>query len=185
MIISILGEIQKEIALALCSIDEKKADEVVDNIIRAPSVFLAGVGRSGYMMRAFAMRLMQEGINAHMIGDTYTSAAKAGDLMIIGSGSGETESLKSNVVKARQLGLKVILVTSISISALGAMSDIVLQISAPTPKSEKCINVNSIQPMGSLFEQCLLICMDAIVFEIMDKKGLSEKTMFERHANIE
>jgi 6-phospho-3-hexuloisomerase len=42
-----------------------------------------------------------------------------------------------------------------------------------------------VQPMGSLFEQSLLIFFDIIVMRLMEKKGLDSKTMFERHANLE
>lgn len=180
-----LTEMIQEISDILCNFDEKKAEEVVDCIINAPSIYLAGVGRSGYMMRAFAMRLMHGGIDAHMVGDTSTPGAKAGDLLIIGSGSGETESLKAYVAKAKKIGLKIILITGILNSALGAAADMVIQISAPTPKSDKSTRFNSIQPMGSLFEQCLLLYMDALVIGIMEKKGLTVKSMFSRHANIE
>ena len=43
----------------------------------------------------------------------------------------------------------------------------------------------SIQPMGSLFEQSLLIIMDHLILLLMDKTGMTENEMFSHHANLE
>ncbi|MOA65140.1 3-hexulose-6-phosphate isomerase [compost metagenome] len=43
----------------------------------------------------------------------------------------------------------------------------------------------SIQPMGSLFEQMLLIFFDALILRLMEMKGQSSGKMFGRHANLE
>ena len=45
--------------------------------------------------------------------------------------------------------------------------------------------VASVQPMGSLFAQSLLIVLDIVVMTLMEQKGLDSNTMFERHANFE
>ena len=43
----------------------------------------------------------------------------------------------------------------------------------------------SIQPMGSLFEQSLLLFYDAVILRFMNKKGLNSDKMYGRHANLE
>jgi 6-phospho-3-hexuloisomerase len=45
------------------------------------------------MVKAFAMCLMQMGIDAYVVGETVTPNLEKEDLLIIGSGSGETKSL--------------------------------------------------------------------------------------------
>jgi len=39
--------------------------------------------------------------------------------------------------------------------------------------------------MGSLFEQSLLVVLDAVVLALMDRRGEGPETMFARHANLE
>ena len=43
----------------------------------------------------------------------------------------------------------------------------------------------SVQPMGSLFEQSLLICLDYVILILMDKTQITAEEMFARHANLE
>jgi 6-phospho-3-hexuloisomerase len=58
------------------------------------------------MMRAFAMRLMHIGFQVHVAGDVTTPAIRGGNLLIIGSGSGETSGLVSMAAKARSAELQ-------------------------------------------------------------------------------
>ena len=51
-------------------LDPHALDRAVQSICQARHIFVAGMGRSGYMMRAFAMRLMQMGLLVYMVGDT-------------------------------------------------------------------------------------------------------------------
>ena len=46
-----------------------------------------------------------------------------------------------------------------------------MTIPASTPKSATPAAFVSMQPMGSLFEQCLLIALDCVVMRLMEKKG--------------
>jgi len=45
--------------------------------------------------------------------------------------------------------------------------------------------VESMQPMGSLFEQSLSILLDAVVIMLMQRHKLNANDMFRRHANLE
>ena len=63
------------------------------------------------MGKSFAMRMMHMGIDAYVIGETVTSTFTQDDLLIIGSGSGETKSLIPIAQKAKELGGKVGVVT--------------------------------------------------------------------------
>jgi 6-phospho-3-hexuloisomerase len=51
------------------------------------------------------------------------------------------------------------------------MVGILIKIPAPTPKVEVETGFKSIQPMGSLFEQSLLLFLDAVILQLMDKHG--------------
>ncbi len=180
-----LEAVAAELASVIRSIKDEELKAVVQCIVKAPRIFVKGVGRSGFMMEAFAMRLMHLGFNVHVIGNATTPGASEGDLLIVGTGSGETGSLITYAQKARKLGLKMITLTSFVDSTLGEMADEVIQISSPTPKSEKTSEVTSIQPMGTLFEQSLLICLDILILELMEHKSAHSDQMFGNHANLE
>jgi 6-phospho-3-hexuloisomerase len=55
---------------------------------------------------------MHMGVAAHMLGDAATPNCGAGDLLLVGSGSGSTASLVSNAARAKALGATVALVAT-------------------------------------------------------------------------
>ncbi|MBM3264606.1 MAG: 6-phospho-3-hexuloisomerase [candidate division Zixibacteria bacterium] len=154
-------------------------------IRQARRIFVAGAGRSGLMMRAFAMRLMHLGFPVYVVGDTTTPGIQAGDLLLIGSGSGKTPSLVGYADRAKTQGAKIGLITARSDTALAHTADFALALGAPTPKAPKSDEVSSAQPMGALFEQSLLIALEALVMLLMEETGQTSETMFARHANLE
>ncbi len=109
----------KEYALKITGeIERAVSDLSYDDCLRfagriksANRIFLAGAGRSGFMVKAFAMRLMHMGLKAHLVGETTTPGIEKGDLLIIGSGSGETASLAVMAQKAKKIGVDIALVT--------------------------------------------------------------------------
>jgi 6-phospho-3-hexuloisomerase len=114
-----------------------------------------------------------------------TPNIEAGDLLVLGSGSGETLSLRAMAEKARTLAVPIALITASARSAIAKLAEVVVTIPAPTPKAATAEAPLSIQPMGTLFEQCLLLIFDAVVLRLMERKGISARAMFERHANLE
>ncbi|MCD8139649.1 MAG: 6-phospho-3-hexuloisomerase [Planctomycetaceae bacterium] len=151
----------------------------------AGTVFVAGAGRSGLLLRCFAMRLMHMGRAVHMVGDVTTPAARQGDLLLIGSGSGETAGLAAMASKAKGLSLTVLLVSANRDSTIGRLADDCLVLPAPTPKSAGTTTATSAQPMGNLFEQAMFLFCEALVMQMMEDGGLTSAQMFERHANLE
>ena len=175
-----------ELSACLGHLAPAEVDALVTALDGAPHVFTAGAGRSGLAMRAFAMRLMQLGLAVYVVGDTTTTGIAAGDLLLIGSGSGSTASLVAATTKAKQLGAQVALVTIVPDSPIGHVADIVLRIPAPSPKAVAMGDVvASAQPMGTLFEQCLWLLGDGIVMRLMARCGVTSEAMFKRHANLE
>lgn len=177
--------IMEELELLLAGCSYETTEELIVKIVKAHRIYIAGVGRAGYVMRGFSMRLMHGGYAAYVIGDTETPAACAGDLLIIGSGSGETESLKAYEKKARGLGLDIVVITSSLESTLAGCADIVMQLPAPTKIVSQKEGQNSAQPMGSLFEQALMLYTDALILELIEKGHMDCEMMVKRHANLE
>ena len=178
------AEIVKELQRSVTLISEEEAERLADVIQTAGKVFFAGAGRSGFMGRAFAMRLMHMGINAFVVGETVTPGIGSDDLLIIGSGSGETQSLVTMARKAKQLGATVVTVTIQPDSSLGSLSDFSVKLPG-SPKDQANAGDLTIQPMASLFEQTLIILYDAVILRLMDQKDQSSGQMFGRHANLE
>ena len=180
-----VSAVADELSRTLTAISPAQMEQLADAILKAKRVFVAGAGRSGMMARCFVMRLMHMGLLAYIVGEVVTPGIAADDLLLIASGSGETASLVSMAKKAKQLGASTATVTIYPASTIGAMSDPVVSIHAPTSKSDIDIGFRSVQPMGSLFEQSLLLCLDYVILILMDKTQITAEEMFARHANLE
>jgi 6-phospho-3-hexuloisomerase len=178
-------EIVNELGRTLSLISADEAERLVARIIMSKKILVAGAGRSGLAMKAFAMRLMHMGFEAYVVGETVTPNFAEADLLLIGSGSGETGSLVNIASKAKKIGGGLALVTTLPESSIGKLADIIVKIPAPTPKAHIAETWRSIQPMGSLFEQSLLIFLDIIVLKLMEKTANNSTDMFKLHANLE
>ena len=168
------------------SCDEVEA--LIREVIVARRIFVAGAGRSGLVMRSFAMRLAQLGLTVHVVGETTSPPVRPGDLLLIGSGSGVTYRLVHYAGKAAETGARVAVATAVPDSSAARLADAVVVIPAPTPKSSKetgGTEHRSHQPMGTLFEQSLGVMLDACVLLLMARLDETGRSMFERHANLE
>lgn len=174
-----------ELRRTLATPDHEQVERLIAAIMNARRIFVAGAGRSGLIMRGFAMRLMHLGFEVSVVGETVTPALTGSDLLLIGSGSGATASLVSHTETARRIGATLGVITIRADSPIGRLADVVLIIPAPSPKIEQDAGNRSAQPLGSLFEQALLITLDALVLALMDKTGQQSEGMFTRHANLE
>ncbi|MCC8166931.1 MAG: 6-phospho-3-hexuloisomerase [Planctomycetes bacterium] len=181
-----LNGILDELSSLYARMDDAGVATLVEWLRDESAVFIGGAGRSGLLLRCFAMRLMHMGMRVHFLGDTLTPAAVAGDVLLVGSGSGETESLVAAMRKADRLGLRKALVTTRPDSTMGRMADVVVTLPAPPPKGGGHAEaVTSSQPMGNLFEQGMFLFLDALVMELMAAEAIDSPTMFTRHANLE
>ncbi|PLR79270.1 6-phospho-3-hexuloisomerase [Bacillus sp. V3-13] len=182
--IEYLAEVIEELKRSIDLIADEQAEQLVNCILAAKKIFVAGAGRSGLMAKSFAMRMMHIGLDSYVIGETVTPNFEKEDILIIGSGSGETKSLVSMAEKAKNIGGTVVAVTIFPESTIGKLADIAIKLpGSPKDKSEN--DDKTIQPMGSLFEQTLLLFFDAVILRFMEKKGLDSGTMYGRHANLE
>lgn len=178
------AEIVNELNRTIGLISEDEAEKLVDQILKSKKILVAGAGRSGFMAKSFVMRMMHMGLDAFVVGETVTPGLEKDDILIIASGSGETKSLVSMAEKAKSLDAAVAVVTISPDSTIGKISDLTVKIPAK-PKAGADSDYKTIQPMGSLFEQSLLLFFDSVILRVMDKKELAGQTMYGRHANLE
>ena len=180
-----IKRIAEEISRALRSTDPVSVAALGGAVRSARRVFLAGAGRSGLAMRGFAMRLAHMGLDAYVVGETVNRSYGPEDLLVLGSGSGATPGLLAVARKARSIGGRIAVLTIDPASPMAELSDTVIRVAAPSPKALSGGTGTSCQPMGSLFEQCLLIILDAVVLHLMQESDLSSEEMFAEHATLE
>jgi 6-phospho-3-hexuloisomerase len=179
-----IEEIIDEVRLVLDSVIDDEAVRLQDEILKAEKIVVCGAGRVGMAIRGFAMRLGQLGLRAYALGDATVPSIGRGDLLLVSSGSGETQTIYDLVEIAKRNGAHVALVTGNPDSRMGKLADSIVQIKAPS-KTNPVEGVVSMQPMTTLNEQCLGIFFDALVLGLMDKMGESSDTMWARHSNLE
>ncbi len=176
----VLGELRG----VLDALDAARVDEIAREVVEARRVFLAGAGRSGLAMRMLAVRLAQAGLAVHVAADPTAPACGDGDLVLVGSGSGRTATVRALADRAREAGARVGVVTRAPRGPLARVADLVLHIPVPEDASRPG-GLASTQPLGTLFEQALLLVADLLVERILARKGLSAHDLQARHANLE
>jgi 6-phospho-3-hexuloisomerase len=180
-----ISQILDELGETVGHICNDSVEKLADAIINAQTIFVAGAGRSGLAMKSFAMRLMHIGFDTYVVGETVTPSITDEDMLLIGSGSGSTSSLVASANRAQAISATICLLTIDENSPIAKLAEVVLTIPAPSPKVKRDLGFRSIQPMGSLFEQSLLLTLDAIVLLLMERTGNTPELMFTRHANLE
>lgn len=173
----------REICEALARTDDQQVETLLDMIEDAGSIFVGGAGRSGLMMKAFAMRLMHIGFSSYVVGETTTPAIMADDLLIAGSGSGRTRLTLALVEAAAARGARTAVITGHEDSPLAETADHCLHLQAPVTfiNGERPTR----QPPGTLFEQCLLAQCDAMILMLMHRRGTTEEYIRRRHTKFE
>ena len=179
------SQILAELTTSLQTIQPEEIDRLKKTLHQANRIFVAGKGRSGLQMRAFAMRLMHLNRHVFVVDDVTTPGIIQGDLLLIGSGSGRTPSLIEYAHRAKGQQAKLALITGNDQSPIAAQADVMVRIAASNPKSERKDHPASILPMGSRFEHTLGLLCEMITLQLMDDLNMTSDEMFTRHANLE
>jgi 6-phospho-3-hexuloisomerase len=181
MIQTISDDILNEIRHALAVVDDETSGRFIKDLMEAKRIFVLGSGRSGLIGSAFAMRLMHLGIETHVIGEVTSPDPQGSDLLVVVSGSGDTETIYDLVCKAKGKGLKVLCITARRQSRIAEKSDNVISISAQTKDADE----GSLQPLGSTFEQAVLIYLDSIIVQVMRDLHQKSQALAGRHIHLE
>jgi 6-phospho-3-hexuloisomerase len=179
-----IGKILKEISFVFSDINDVQVAVLFDAIMNAHKIVVCGAGRMGMATRGFGMRLGHLGFNAYTVGDSTIPSITKGDLFLVSSGSGETQTIYDLVVRAKENGATIALITGNPESRMGKLANIIVVIQAPS-KTKPLKDFKSIQPMTTLNEQSLGIFFDAFVLCLMEKMGETDESMWVRHSNLE
>ncbi|MCD4822997.1 MAG: SIS domain-containing protein [Phycisphaerae bacterium] len=165
-----------QIQAAMHKVDWNSILTLADEVPQANRTFVTGAGRSGLVARMFGMRLMHAGLTAHIPGETITPAAAEGDLLVAISCTGSTGYTDYLVRRARQLGAKVIVLTSDGDSPLASDADHVILI--PTAADDIVLR-------AAVFEHAASLCLDAVFNVLSERFQVDAKAFQSRHANLE
>ena len=188
-----LTDIIENVSKTTRSVDEETIRAMADMLESVESIFIMGVGRSGLVAKAFAMRLMHLGLNVYVVGETITPAITENDCLVSISGSGETSYIISTTGIAKDIGAKLISITSYTDSTLAKRSDVVVQLQGRTKIDSEKNYVRrqisgmhqSLSPMGTIFEISALVFLDSLITELMNDLGQTEKDLKARHTVLE
>ncbi|HCM86065.1 MULTISPECIES: 6-phospho-3-hexuloisomerase [Enterococcus] len=177
-------QVLRENSQSLDRISNEEFDTALELVEKAPKIFVLALGRAGFAIKSFAMRLMHMGKDAYVVGETITPNFEKNDLLVIASGSGETKQFLQMAEKAQYFGGKVLALTGNGDSTLANLSDAKVVIPAPS-KNVAESSFASVQPMASLYEQTVLLLGDSIVLGLMERSDKENKEMFKKHSNLE
>jgi len=175
--------------------------EEIENFVKAieeiyrgnRKILVVGVGRSGLVGRAFAMRLRHLGARSYVVGETITPSVEEGDLLVAISGSGSTQVVVAAAEAAKKMKARVAAVTSYYDSPLGRLADLVVFVPGRTKLASmddyfarQILGIHEpLSPLGTLFEDTAMVVLDATIAELMKRFGKNESDLAKRHANIE
>ena len=162
----------------------REVDRLCDEILQAKRIATYGVGREGLMLRAFCMRLMHLGLDAHVVGDMTTPHVGKGDLLFVSAGPGSFSTVAALVGVARANGARTAAITAQPEGAVPKSVDTVIHLHAQTMADDRSAKT-SVLPMGSLYEAAMLLFFDIVSIVLRRRTGQSGEDMRGRHTNLE
>jgi 6-phospho-3-hexuloisomerase len=166
---------------ATLKVDDATLQAFLNVLQPARRVFLYGRGRSGFVARAFAVRLMHLGYQTYVVGETITAPVARNDVVILVSGSGTTYPVVMTAELGRRQGATVVSITAQPDSEIARLAHVVIPLVPPHGNGERA----KLAPLGTLFETSAWLFFDAVVALLMQRLGESESTMRTRHATLE
>lgn len=179
------SQVIAELNQTLKSIRVEELEKLTEAILQADQVFFVGVGRVMLALQCVCKRLAHLGIKAHYVGEITEPAITKDDLLIVGSGSGGSLFPLGIAKKARAtVDCKIVHIGSNPNSEMKDIADFMVRIPVRT-KYYLADEIDSCQPMTSLFEQSVLLVGDILAKMIIEQKQLDMKSLWQYHANLE
>jgi len=177
----LVTEVLAENRQVLEAVNPDQVESFVQEILKAKTIHLYGMGRMQLSVRAFAMRLKHMGIDTYVVYDTTSPRIGPGDLLIDHCAVTNAEL---NVLRlAKAAGARIVLLTAHPENEHGQLANLCVRIPGQIFGGPE--EVKSIQPMASLLEQALFLFTDIVVMLLMERKGISVESMQKSHTNLE
>lgn len=177
-------QVLNELSQTLDSVDLVALERLSNDIMSSKKVFVVGVGRVLLSLQAFAKRLSHLGVDAHVVGDICEPAITEEDLLIVGSGSGMSVFPVAIAKVARRYNAKIVHIGSNPHGDVAEYADYMVRIPVRT-KLYLDDEIDSQQPMTSLFEQALYLVGDIIAMMLIRERNIDLKELWQYHANLE
>ncbi len=174
----VLEEHQK----TLLDIKDEEIEKFLDAIVEANCIQVFGMGRMKCAVRAFVMRLMHMGLDAHVVFDTTCPNIGPGDLLIVNCAC--TTIGYTVMGLAKQRGAKIVAITANPKSKAADLCDFTVNLRGQV-HGGRDYEIPSIQPMAALFEQAIFVLEDIIIQLLMKKLNITAEQMAKRHTNLD
>ncbi|MBN1194421.1 MAG: SIS domain-containing protein [Methanomicrobiaceae archaeon] len=162
----------------------------VSEILRARRVFTFGLGRSGLVASAFAMRLIHLGIPTFVVGESILPDIREygleGDVVVVFSRSGGPGIAADYAADAKNTGgARICLITGMANSPVGEIADCVMYFPCDL-FLRRCAEEGCtlFAPLGTFFETAAWVFADAVVSQMMETRGTDADEMWDIHANL-
>ena len=178
----IVQEVLREHEQVLLGVDETETERLIDAIVKAKCIQVFGMGRMKCSVRAFTMRLMHMGLDAHVVYDTTCPNIGKGDLLIVNAACTGVSYFVMEM--AKKAGAMICAITAHPESKWGKLCDLTVRLRgqvSPGTKGE----IPSIQPMAALFEQTIFVYEDILIQLLMDRLNMTAEQMALRHTNLD
>ena len=166
----------------LLAVSEDETGKFLNAIAEANCIQVFGMGRMKCAVRAFVMRLMHMGLDAHVVYDTTCPNIGKGDLLIVNCAC---TTVGFTVMQyAKRLGARVVAITANPCSKAAELCDFTVNLKGQVHGGRE-YEIPSIQPMAALFEQTIFVYEDIIIQLLMKKLGITAEQMAKRHTNLD
>lgn len=166
----------------LMDVKDEEVEKLLNAIAQAKRIQVFGMGRMKCSVRAFVMRLMHMGLDAHVVYDTTCPNIGPGDLLIA---NGACTTICYTVMSfAKKLGAKVVAITANPHSKAAKLCDFVVNLRGQV-HGGRSYEIPSVQPMAALFEQTIFVFEDIIIQLLMKKLKITAAQMAKRHTNLD
>jgi len=172
-----------EIRGPLLAMDDDAVNRLTDEVLAARRIVLFGMGRELLQLKAFGMRLVHHGFDAHIAGDVTALPVTSGDLVILSIGPGDLDMHRALAGLARKSGARLLVLTAQPQAVIPQMADAVVVIPAQTMADDR--GNDALLPMGTVYEIALLIYLDLVAVSLRERTGQTLEEIRARHSNLE
>ena len=166
----------------LTDVKDEEVERLLDAIASAKCIQVFGMGRMKCAVRAFVMRLMHMGLDAHVVYDTTCPNIGPGDLLIVNAAC--TTIGYTVMGFANKLGAQVVAITANPQSKAAQLCDFTVSLRGQV-HGNRAYEIPSAQPMAALFEQTIFVFEDIIIQLLMKKLNKTAEQMAKRHTNLD
>lgn len=164
-----------ELGIVFDALDDGPIEELANLVAQRQKLFVGGIGRTGLLLKAFAMRLNLLGIPTYALLEASAPTIKSQDLVLIGSGSGTTETTLAMAKESLRRSGELTAITGNVLSPLGQIAQRRISI-PPILPANLLADCDVESPVQAAFEQALGLVLDAMATQIADLMGRGDST---------